>query len=235
MLTAPRLIQAFSRMWAYVTISERDALWVWLRAFAGVNSDGSTRTPCSMYALDCHDHRSGSGEDTFFFLTAYPSSDNTLRAGPAQWVFGFLNMAVHDAQSMLQTVVSSHIGDALTLHYIRFSEEVFGPDGMPVSVRHFAVQLLVTVTVSDGTDWDEVSQLTSWLLGVLYSRLPMLPDVRLVCLTFHHDLLRRTARNFPEVMQLPTLDGRIFYQWSCTTSDLKVQTAESARLLVRFS
>ena len=129
MLTAPRLIQAFSRMWAYVTISERDALWVWLRAFAGVNSDGSTRTPCSMYALDCHDHRSGSGEDTFFFLTAYPSSDNTLLSAAfnlAQLLYADLNMAVDDIRSLLCMVVSSRIGNALEVEYTGYFDQVVG-------------------------------------------------------------------------------------------------------------
>ena len=88
--------------------------------------------------------------------------------------------------------------------------------------------------ISHGEDWDDASQLASWIIGVFRSILPMLSEVRLVHLIFHRNFLQRTMRVCPDLTQLPTFDGRIVYRWSCYTSDLNTQTAESERCMYAY-
>ena len=69
-MTAPRVIPFFNRIWTNITASEQDAVWVLLRAVAGLNIDGSTRARCSRYELDCNAHSNASGENPSLWLIA---------------------------------------------------------------------------------------------------------------------------------------------------------------------
>lgn len=90
-----------------------------------------------------------------------------------------------------------------------------------VHVVGLLLQLWVPSSPTESQDRDHRHVIISRLIKYFHDKLSTFPHLRVVELCAPLIVLQHAVEVAPEISQLPTLGGRLLYQWACPQTDFK--------------